>query len=82
MLLGGVAWMTVMSTFNVCAQVEPPAWVRARALSYYLLVFQGALAVGSGAWGALADRSGCGLRCSRPRPRWFADWRLRSACTW
>jgi MFS family permease len=58
MLLGGVAWMTVMSTFNVCAQVEPPAWVRARALSYYLLVFQGALAVGSGAWGALADRFG------------------------
>jgi MFS family permease len=56
MLAGGVAWMTVMSTFNVCAQMQPPPWVRARALSFYLLVFQGALAVGSSAWGTLADR--------------------------
>src|SRR5207249_1869460 len=31
MLLGGAAWMTVMSSFNVCAQMAPPVWVRARA---------------------------------------------------
>jgi predicted MFS family arabinose efflux permease len=58
MLVGGVAWMTVMSTFNVCAQMAPPAWLRARALGYYLLVFQGSTAIGSGVWGALAGRVG------------------------
>ncbi len=57
MLIGGVAWMTVMSTFNVCAQMAPPAWLRARALAYYLLVFQGSMAIGSGTWGALAGRT-------------------------
>jgi predicted MFS family arabinose efflux permease len=58
MLLGGIAWMTVMSTFNVCAQIAPPAAIRARALSVYILVFQGALAVGSGSWGVIAGRVG------------------------
>ncbi len=57
MLIGGVAWMTTMSTFNVCAQIAPPAWLRARALAYYLLVFQGAMAIGSGTWGAIAGRT-------------------------
>src|SRR5258708_1838044 len=46
-----------MPSLNVWAQMQPPPWVRARALSFYLLVFQGALAVGSSAWGTLADRS-------------------------
>jgi MFS family permease len=58
MLIGGVAWMTVMSTFNVCAQMAPPRWLRARALAYYLLVFQGSMAIGSGVWGAIAGRIG------------------------
>jgi MFS family permease len=58
MLLGGVAWITVMSSFNVCAQTTPPQWMRARALAFYLLVFQGALAVGSGLWGEIARHVG------------------------
>ncbi len=58
MVLGGVAWMTVMSSFNVCAQTTPPQWMRARALAFYLLVFQGALAVGSGMWGEIARHVG------------------------
>jgi MFS family permease len=58
MVLGGVAWMTVMSTFSVCAQIAPPLSMRARALALYLMVFQGALAVGSGIWGELAGRFG------------------------
>jgi MFS family permease len=58
MLLGGIAWMTVMSSFNVCAQTAPPQWMRARALAFYLLVFQGSLAVGSGLWGEVARRAG------------------------
>jgi len=58
MLLGGVAWLTVMSSFNVCAQTMPPQWMRARALAFYLLVFQGSLAVGSGVWGEVARHLG------------------------
>ncbi len=58
MVLGGVAWMSVMSTFNVSTQIALPAWVRARALSIYILVFQGALAIGSWMWGEIAARSG------------------------
>ncbi len=58
MFAGGVAWMCVMSTFNVSAQIALPAWVRARALSVYILVFQGAQAVGSWMWGEIALRAG------------------------
>jgi predicted MFS family arabinose efflux permease len=55
---GGVAWMTTMSSFNISVQTVVPEWVRARALALYLLVFFGALAAGSAAWGALAERAG------------------------
>jgi MFS family permease len=58
MILGGVAWITVMSSFNTAAQSAAPAWVRARALSVFTLVFMGGMAVGSAACGALAARSG------------------------
>ena len=58
MVVGGMAWMTVMSSFNVCAQTSPPQWMRARALAFYLLVFQGSLAVGSGVWGEVARHVG------------------------
>jgi MFS family permease len=58
MLAGGIAWMCVMSTFNVAAQIALPAWVRARALSFYILVFQGTMAVGGWAWGQTAAKTG------------------------
>lgn len=54
MVAGGMAWITIMSTFNVCAQMAPPMLMRARALAFYILVFQGSLAIGSSAWGAAA----------------------------
>jgi MFS family permease len=57
MLLGGVAWITIMSTFNVGAQVTVPAWVRARALALYGLMFQGGTAFGSVLWGVVAERT-------------------------
>ena len=56
MFFGGIAWMTVMTTFNVCAQTAPPLPLRARALAVYILVFQGALAIGSAGWGSVASR--------------------------
>lgn len=55
---GGLAWLTVMSCVGFAAQTAVPAWVRARALAVYLLVFQGLLAVGSFTWGALAQQFG------------------------
>jgi len=58
MLIGGVAWMTVMTSFNVVAQTAPPVQLRARALGMYLVVFQSSMALGSACWGAAADRVG------------------------
>lgn len=58
MLAGGVAWVTEMSSFNVAAQTVLPAWVRARALAAYLLVFQGGMAISSMLWGGIAERYG------------------------
>jgi predicted MFS family arabinose efflux permease/quinol monooxygenase YgiN len=52
----GVAWLTVMSSFNLAAQTIAPAWVRARVIGTYLLVSQGGLAGGSFFWGVVADR--------------------------
>ncbi|MFL6227993.1 MAG: MFS transporter [Pyrinomonadaceae bacterium] len=58
MLFGGVAWMALMSSFNIGIQALVPAWVRARVLAIYLLVFFGGMALGSALWGALATRVG------------------------
>ncbi len=58
MTFGGLSWMTTMSSFNIGVQTVVPEWVRARALAVYLLVFFGSLAVGSAAWGAVAERVG------------------------
>jgi MFS family permease len=58
MLAGGMAWMAMMSCMTVAAQTAAPAWVRARALGVYLLVFQGMMAVSSFGWGAVAQQIG------------------------
>ena len=58
LVAGGAAWMIVNSTLNTAAQTSLPAWVRARALSVYLLVFQSAMALGGVIWGAMATRFG------------------------
>jgi MFS family permease len=54
----GAAWIGILACFNVVAQTMCPSWMRARALSMYLLVLQGGMAVGSAVWGALASRVG------------------------
>ncbi|MCA1648040.1 MAG: MFS transporter [Chloroflexi bacterium] len=58
MATAGVAWMVVTSGLNVMVQSCAPNWVKARALGTYLLVFQGTLAVGSLAWGFVAEHFG------------------------
>jgi MFS family permease len=54
----GAAWISILACFNVVAQTMCPSWMRARALSMYLLVLQGGMAIGSGVWGELAARRG------------------------
>ncbi len=53
----GAAWIAVMSTLNSSLQLALPNWVRARGLAYYLVVFQGAQALGAALWGGVADVS-------------------------
>ncbi len=58
LVVTGIAWMTVNSTLTTATQTSVPSWVRARALAVYLLVFQGAMAVGSVIWGVVATHIG------------------------
>jgi MFS family permease len=58
MLVSGAAWIGILACLNVAAQTMCPAYVRARALSFYLLVLQGGMAVGATLWGALAKEIG------------------------
>jgi MFS family permease len=54
----GTAWIAVLACLNVAAQTMSPPAMRARALSMYLLVLQGGMALGSAFWGALATKIG------------------------
>jgi MFS family permease len=58
MLVAGGAWIGILACLNVAAQTMCPAYIRARALSFYLLVLQGGMAIGATLWGALAQRIG------------------------
>ena len=54
----GAAWIGILACFNVVAQTMCPSWMRARALSMYLLVLQGGMAIGSAIWGEVASHQG------------------------
>jgi len=58
MLIGGAAWISFISLFNVQVLNQAPDWARARVLAVSMLVFQGAVAGGSATWGAVAARAG------------------------
>lgn len=58
LLLAGLAWVAVVATINVAAQVALPAWIRARGLSIFMIVFHGMMAFGSGFWGRVANNAG------------------------
>ncbi|TYT23924.1 MFS transporter [Luteimonas viscosa] len=57
-LVNGFAWITVLSSLQIAAQTSVPAWVRARALALYIVVFSGGMAIGSLGWGTLAQHTG------------------------
>jgi predicted MFS family arabinose efflux permease len=58
LVAGGIAWIALLASFNYCAQVMSPNWLRARSISIYLLILQGGFAGGSALWGAVAERIG------------------------
>ncbi len=60
MLIGGAAWIVFISLINALVQNLAPDWVRARVLAVFVLVYQGSFALGTAAWGAVAQRSGVG----------------------
>ncbi len=58
MVVGGAAWLILLSILNTVVQAVIPAWVRGRVLSVYMLVFFGGMAGGSAFWGSLAHAVG------------------------
>lgn len=58
MLIGGAAWVAFISLISALVQNLAPEWVRARVLAVFMLVYQGSFALGSAAWGAVAQRAG------------------------
>jgi predicted MFS family arabinose efflux permease len=58
LVVGGMAWILALSTLNSLYQLTLPPWVKARGLSFYLIVFQGGSAVGSAVFGVAAQHAG------------------------
>jgi hypothetical protein len=57
MLIAGLAWATALTSTGVAAFSALPEWVRARGMGLYMLVLAGTNALGSAAWGVLAEAS-------------------------
>lgn len=55
--VGGIGWIAMMATFNLCAQISVAAWVQARAVALFLVVTQGSMALSGMIWGYFADHS-------------------------
>jgi MFS family permease len=58
LVIGGAAWMAVMSTFNTATQTSAPPWVRSRAAALHTLCALGSFAIGSAFWGAVSGVAG------------------------
>lgn len=58
LVLGGLAWVGVQSTWMMLAHQALPDWVRPRIIALLLFLFQGTQAVGSLLWGVAADLLG------------------------
>jgi MFS family permease len=58
MLATGVAWISILSALQVSAQMTLPAWVRARGLAAFVVIFMSGMALGSILWGQVASRIG------------------------
>lgn len=59
--LAGAGWVLALSIFNASVQLGSPRWVVARALALYQMFAFGAMAIGSWAFGALAEAHGVSM---------------------
>ncbi len=57
LMLGGMAWTGTASSLNISLQLSVPAWVQARTLGIYQMVFEGGVALGSALWGGIAEHT-------------------------
>ena len=53
--VAGTAWLGSFSTFNISMQMSAAFWVQARVLALYQTIVFGSMALGSWAWGVVAD---------------------------
>jgi MFS family permease len=58
LVVGGGCWILALSTLSSLYQLTLPRWIKARGMSYYLMVFQGGNAIGSAVMGLAAARAG------------------------
>jgi MFS family permease len=58
LVVAGVGWILALSTLNSLYQLTLPQWIKARGMSFYLIVFQGGNAIGSAVLGIAAERLG------------------------
>jgi MFS family permease len=58
MAVSGTAWISILSTLQVAAQMALPDWVRSRGLAVFMAIFMGAMAGGSLVWGKVAELFG------------------------
>src|SRR6202007_2482181 len=60
-LVSGAAWVLFISLINALVQNLAPDWVRARVLAVFTLVYMGSFALGSAAWGGVAQHRSVNL---------------------
>jgi MFS family permease len=58
LVFAGLAWMAVTSTLAAELQLFLPAWVRARGLAVYMVIFTGSMTAGALLWGLVAEGVG------------------------
>jgi MFS family permease len=58
LVVAGTCWILALSTLSSLYQLSLPRWIKARGMSFYLVVFQGGGAVGAAVMGVLAARAG------------------------
>lgn len=58
LMVAGAAWISGVNTFSVASQSVFPNWVRARSSAIYLVVMQGAFAIGALTWGKVTSMIG------------------------
>lgn len=55
LFLAGAVWMIAWALFSIGVQLSAPRWVAGRSLAAYQAAASGGIAIGSWAWGYLAD---------------------------